>query len=148
MKKIHQAVSVIVTGILLLVAPWPAYGQELFVLRTEAGLEFYQAQELAKGELTAIQGSPWWNRYANLDATESNAGQLSEEDLFARPHAFQSDCGSLLYRGFRISSLGRVIGIEGRFACKPTRPLFQFVEGHEADGFPNLRSKILVLSRP
>lgn len=133
----HQPIHRFTTALLVLLtlmAAWPAYGQELFVLRTEAGLEFYQTQEFPRGELTALHPSTSWDRYLNLGASESSAGLLPGGDLFALPRVFQSDRHSKLYRGFRTSSLGRVISIEGRFVGNPRPLVVQVVESNEATG--------------
>ena len=133
----HQPIHRFTTALLVLLtlmAAWPAYGQELFVLRTEAGLEFYQVQEIPKGELTAFHPSTSWDRYLNLGAAETRAGQLPGGDLFALPRVFQSDRAAKLYRGFRTSSLGRVISIEGRFVGNPRPLVVQMAESNEAIG--------------
>ncbi len=133
----HQPIHRFTTALLVLLtlmAAWPAYGQELFVLRTEAGLEFYQTQEFPRGELTALHPSTSWDRYLNLGASESSAGQPPGGDLFALPRVFQSDRDSKLYRGFRTSSLGRVISIEGRFVGNPRPLVVQMAESNEATG--------------
>ena len=133
----HQPIHRFTTALLVLLtlmAAWPAYGQELFVLRTEAGLEFYQTQEFPKGEPTALNPSTSWDRYINVGASESSAGQLPGGDLFALPRVFQRDRDSKLYRGFRTSSLGRVISIEGRFVGNPRPLVVQIAESNEATG--------------
>ncbi|MCH6558252.1 MAG: hypothetical protein IH803_08560 [Nitrospirae bacterium] len=133
----HQPIHRFTTALLVLLtlmATWPAYGQELYVLRTEAGLEFYQVQEIPKGELTTLHPSTSWDRYLNLGASESSAGQPPGGDLFALPRVFQSDRDSKLYRGFRTSSLGRVISIEGRFVGNPRPLVVQMAESNDATG--------------
>ncbi len=133
----HQPIRRFTTALLVLLtlmAAWPAYGQELFVLRTEAGLEFYQVQEIPKGELTTLHPSTSWGRYLNLGASDSSAGQPPGGDLFALPRVFQGTMDSMLYRGFRTSSLGRVISIEGRFVGNPRPLVVQMAESNDATG--------------
>ncbi len=133
----HQPIHRFTTALLVLLtlmAAWPAYGQELFVLRTEAGLEFYQVQEIPKGELTAFHPSTSWDRSLNLRASQRSAGQPPGGDLFALPRVFQSDRDAKLYRGFRTSSLGRVISIEGRFVGNRRPLVVQIAESNEATG--------------